>query len=191
LAQHLWPHTGRMFAAVAAGIRSIDKSARFSTHLSGMGIYWPKLAARFYEVHRDNGYLPDQLAGSFYPTGNTGHRDPFGRMKETVTLLNETFKRPVFLAEFGFPASTKMVFGGGKWTKPIPGYPVSPEGQANFTRDVVAWGIKTGYLAGIRPWAPDFVGIGWGAMALFDLQDKIATARPGLNVLREALRGNA
>jgi len=191
LAQHLWPHTGRMFAAVAAGIRSVDKQARFSTHISGMGIYWPKMAARFYEVHRDAGYLPDQLGASFYPTSDTHQRDPFARMKETVTHLNETFKRPVFLAEFGFPASTKLAFGGGTWTKPIPGYAVSPEGQANITRDVVAWGLKTGYLAGVRPWAPDFVGLGWGAMTYFDLQDKKAVARPGLEALREGLRTTA
>jgi arabinogalactan endo-1,4-beta-galactosidase len=188
LAKHLWPHTGRLFAAVADGIRSVDKSARFSTHISSLGIFWPKVALRFFEVHRDAGYLPDQLGASYYPSSNHGERDPVGRMKETATLLHDTLKRPVFLAEYGYPASKALGFGGGTWTNEVKPYPRSPQGQADFTRDLVAWGVKTGHLSGVRPWAPDLVGPGWGAMSFFDLQGKTAVARPGLDAIADGLR---
>jgi hypothetical protein len=67
-------------------------------------------------------------------------------------------------------------------------YPLSPRGQADFTRDLVAWGARTGHLSGVRPWAPDFVGQVWGAMSFFDLQGRTAVARPGLDAIASGLR---
>ena len=44
LAEHLWRHEAKMLAAVAAGIRSADPKARFSTHVSGIASTQPVLA---------------------------------------------------------------------------------------------------------------------------------------------------
>jgi len=165
----------------------VDRSARFSTHISGAGIFWPKVGLKFFEAQRDAGYFPDLPAASYYPTSDPGQSDPFARLKETAELLHETLQRPLFVAEFGFPASKELAFAGGTWARPLPGYPVSPQGQADFTRDLVAWGAKTGHLAGLRPWAPDFAGPVWGAMSFFDLKDKTATARPGLDAITRGL----
>ncbi len=185
LSTHLWPHTARLLSAAVEGIKSVDPTARFSTHISGVGPYWPKVALAFFQVHADNGYLPDQLGTSFYPTSDARQTDPLGRLKETATLLYREMKRSVFIAEFAFPAATSA-YAGGNWSKAIPGYAVSPHGQADFTHDLVKWGIQTGILSGIRPWAPDFVGPAWGGMALFDLKEKVATARPALDAFRKA-----
>lgn len=38
LQTHLWPYVGRLLAAVAHGVRSVDRAAKFSTHTSGLGI---------------------------------------------------------------------------------------------------------------------------------------------------------
>src|SRR5207253_8690146 len=138
--------------------------------------------------HREAGYFPDLPGASYYPTASAEEKDPFAKFKQTAALLHETLKRPLFVAEFGFPASKALAFSGGAWARPLPGYPVSPQGQADFTRDLVAWGAKTGHLAGLRPWAPDFAGPVWGAMSYFDLQEKRAVARPGLDATTRGLR---
>src|SRR5215471_16708497 len=41
LQAHIWPYLAKSFAAVAAGIRSVDPNARFSTHLSGEAAVLP------------------------------------------------------------------------------------------------------------------------------------------------------
>ena len=92
------------------------------------------------------------------------------------------------MAEFGFPASKEMAFSGGAWARPLPGYPVSPQGQADFTRDLVRWAASTGHVAGIRPWAPDFAGPVWGGMSYFELHEKTAVAGPGLDAIARGLQ---
>jgi hypothetical protein len=63
----------------------------------------------------------------------------------------------------------------------VPGYPLTPDGQARFVRDLVAWGTHDGVLSGIRPWAPDLALPGWAPMALFIRRESVATARPALD----------
>jgi len=73
------------------------------------------------------------------------------------------------------------------WNDAVAGYPLSPRGQADFIRDLVAWGVHTGLLSGIRPWAPDLAGHGWGPMSMFGRNGKIAVARPALGATHEAI----
>jgi len=89
----------------------------------------------------------------------------------------------VFVAEFGYPAE-KMT-SGFIWNDAVKGYPLTGEGQANFIRDLAAWGARTGVLSGIRPWAPDLAGTPWGPMSFFDFKGKTATARPALSAIAE------
>jgi hypothetical protein len=94
--------------------------------------------------------------------------------------------RPVFIAEFGYPAA--RMGRAFAWNDAVDGYPLSPDGQARFIRDLVSWGIQSGVLSGIRPWAPELAAPGWGPMAFFMLDGKIATARPALNAIADAER---
>jgi hypothetical protein len=103
-----------------------------------------------------------------------------------ATAVRRELGRPVFIAEFGYP-SAKMQ-SGFIWNDAVKGYPLSPEGQANFIRDLVAWGAGTGVLSGIRPWAPDLAGTPWGPMSFFEFDGKTATARPALNAIVEGAR---
>ena len=50
LQEHLWPHEARILAAVAAGIRSVDPGARFSTHVSGVSAVLPAQSVAFYKA---------------------------------------------------------------------------------------------------------------------------------------------
>jgi hypothetical protein len=198
LSRNLWPYTGKMFAAVAEGVRSVDKSAKFSTHVGPVGILYPELMVRFFQVHRDNGYLPDQLGTSFYPSIDSrminphvarGSVDVMEGMKVLAKRLNDALRRGLFIAEFSYPASKDFTYGSeGSWVVPLSGYDLTPQGQSDLTRDLTHWGAKTGLLTGIRPWAPGLCTLGWGPMSCFDLQGKLATARPSLDAMAQGLR---
>jgi len=183
LQKHLWPYEAQMFAAVVAGIRSVDPDARFSTHVSGITSVLPALALAFYKAMNDGGFAPDELGFSYYPTSSRNPPDRLQAFKDMATGVHQALHRPVFIAEFSYPAA--RMESGFIWNDAINGYPLTPEGQANFIRDLVAWGTKAGLLSGMRPWAPELVVGGWGPMSFFTLDGKAATARPSLDAIRE------
>lgn len=188
LQKHLWPYEAQMFAAVVAGIRSVDPGARFSTHVSGITSVLPVQAVAFYKAMNDGRFVPDELGFSYYPTSSRNPPDRLKAFKDTATAVHRELNRPVFIAEFGYPAA-KME-SGFIWNDAVDGYPQTPEGQANFIRDLVAWGSNAGVLSGMPPWAPDVVAAGWGPMSFFRLDGKAATALPSLDAIREGLRAH-
>jgi arabinogalactan endo-1,4-beta-galactosidase len=189
LQAHLWPHMAKMFAAVAAGIRSIDASARFSTHVSGMTAVLPAQGVAFYRAMKEGGFDPDELGFSYYPTSSANPPDRLQAFKDVATAAHRELGRPVFITEFGYPADKMQ--GAFSWNSAAKDYPITPEGQARFIRDLVAWGAGTGVLSGIRPWAPELVIIGWGPMSFFTLSGKTASARPALGAIADGLHSNA
>ncbi len=189
LKKHLWPANARMFAAVAQGIRSVDPGARFSTHVSGVTVR-PKVYVAYFKAMKKGGYLPDELGFSYYPTNDMG-RGAVNRLhgfKEMATAAHRELGRPVFIAEYAYAAGDRPI---GLWENlPVKGYPLTPGGQADFLRDLVAWGTQEGILSGIRPWAPELV-TGWEPMALFSAAGKTATARPALKSIVTGSSSNA
>jgi arabinogalactan endo-1,4-beta-galactosidase len=183
LQAHLWPHEAKMLSAVAEGVRSIDPQARFSTHVSGISSVLPAQAVAFFKAMREGGFDADEIGVSYYPTSSAFPPDRLQAFKDMATSVQRELGRPVFIAEFGYPsAKMKSEF---IWNDAVKGYPLSPEGQADFIRDLVAWGAGTGTLSGIRPWAPDLAGTPWGPMSFFEFDGKTATARPALNAIAE------
>jgi hypothetical protein len=186
LQAHVWPHESKILAAVAEGIRSVDPHARFSTHVSGISSVLPSQAAAFFKAMRDGGFATDELGVSYYPTSSNSPRDRLQAFKDMAIATQHELGRPVFVAEFGYPAKT--MGGIFKWNEEVKGYPLTPEGQANFIRDLVAWGVQTGTLSGIRPWAPELAAPGWGGMSFFENSGNSATARPALDAILEGVR---
>ena len=186
LRTHVWPYEARIFAAVVEGVRSVDPAARFSTHVSGVLAIRPKEAESFFESMKDGGYLPDELGFSFYPTSGREPADRLQAFKETVTTVHAAFGRPVFIAEFAYPAAEKPAQEGpfASWNNALENYPLTPDGQAKILQDLASWGIAHG-VSGIRPWGPDTAIAGWSSFALFDLNGKTAIARPGLSAISE------
>jgi arabinogalactan endo-1,4-beta-galactosidase len=181
LEAHLWPYEAKILAAVAEGIRSVDPRARFSTHVSGITSVLPTQAVAFYRAMKTGGFVADELGVSYYPTSSAYPPDRLRAFKEMATAVQRELGRPVFIAEFGYP-SAKMQ-SGFIWNDAAKGYPLSPEGQAGFIHDLVAWGAGGGVLSGIRPWAPDLAASDWGPMSFFELNGKTATARPALDAI--------
>jgi arabinogalactan endo-1,4-beta-galactosidase len=121
---------------------------------------------------------------SYYPTSSPFPRDRLQAFKDMATAVRRELGRPVFVAEFGYPAAKMQ--GIFTWNDAVAGYPQTPDGQAAFLRDLVAWGRRDNVLSGIRPWAPDLALATWAPMALFQLDGKIATPRPALDALNAA-----
>jgi hypothetical protein len=142
-----------MLNAVASGIRSVDSSARFSTHTSSFAQRSSTMLVGFWETMEHHGYLPEELGVSFWGMAgrtNFGPADTFGWLRELATDLKRRFDRPLFLSEFGFPS--EHMPPPWSWNDAQKGYEQSEPGQYAFTRDVIAWGASTGLLSGIRPW---------------------------------------
>jgi hypothetical protein len=187
LRAHLWPHEARMFAAVAAGIRSVDRDARFSTHVSGISAVLPAQGTAFYQAMRDGGFDPDELGFSFYPSSTDKPPHRLQAFEDTVEKVHAALKRPVFIAEFGYPAGPTKAGAFASWNHALDKYPLTPEGQADLLHDLAAWGVKHG-VSGIRPWAPEVAVPGWEGFALFSQQGKMIVARPGLGAIARGVR---
>ena len=184
LRAHIWPHQARMFAALAAGIRSADRKARFSTHVSGNFAVLPADAVAFYTAMRDGGFTPDELGFSFYPTASSRPPRRLEAFRETIAAVRKELHRPVFVAEFGYPAERMTVGAFANWNNAVDGFPLTAAGQADFYRDFAAWAVGHG-VSGVRPWAPEAVVPGWDPFALFAASGKTAMARPALKALAD------
>lgn len=193
LEKHVWPYMSRMLAAVGDGIRDADPDARFSTHIVGTIPLEPEMALAFYRAMKEGGFLPDELGLSFYPTAGLPQREAvppnphlLNTFRETVETLREEFDRPVFIAEFGYPAELMKEGPFASWNYELQDYPLTPKGQADLFRDLTSWGATAG-LSGIRPWGPDFAAFGWEPMSLFRSEGKTAIARPSIQAMVEGL----
>lgn len=181
LAEHVWPHEAKMLAAVACGIRSVDPKARFSTHVSGIAATESEFAVAFFKAMKAGGFSADELGVSYYPTSSAFPKDRLQAFKDMAKLAQRELGRPVFIAEFGYPAA-KME-GMFAWNDMVAGYPLTPAGQADFLRDLIAWGKRERVLSGIRPWAPDLPLAVWAPMSLFEREGRVVRPRPALNAL--------
>ena len=192
--QHLWNYVGKMLAAVAEGIRENDPTARFATHLGGLAVQRAEVLIGFYEAIQAEGFEFDDLGTSFYPTAypyfmteeelQTTRLDAY---KHTAVKAYQRLGKPLYIAEYAY-AAAPIIFAGKSWANPVPSYPIGEESQYRFLRDLMDWGLSTGTLSGIRPWAPDFVSSGWESMAMFGSPVAgIATARASLGAMRESV----
>jgi len=62
---HLWNYTGRILAAVAEGIREVDRHARFATHASAIAALMPEVFVGFYQSLDAMGFRTEQLGVSY------------------------------------------------------------------------------------------------------------------------------
>jgi hypothetical protein len=163
LAAHVWPGEARLLSAVADGVRAVDPGARFATHVSQSTD--TAFAQAFYGAMAAGGFEPDEVGFSYYPTASATPARA-AAFRATVTALRAQLGRPVFLAEFAYPAGPIGTGAYSSWTNAIPAYPITPQGQAQVLHDLASWGIASG-LSGIRYWAPEVFVSGWGGFALF------------------------
>jgi Glycosyl hydrolase family 53 len=188
LQAHLWPHLARMFSAVAGGIRSVDPNARFSSHVSGITAVVPAQGVAFYRAMADGGFVPEELGFSFYPSSSDRPPHRLEAFQKTALETHKALGRPIFIAEFGYPAGPVAEGMFASWNHALDGYPLTEKGQAGLLEDLVAWSPTAG-VCGIRPWGPELAVPGWAPFALFSPNGKTAAGRPGLRALASGLTG--
>ncbi|MGW9131811.1 glycosyl hydrolase 53 family protein [Streptomyces sp. NPDC055681] len=184
LEEHLWPYTGRLLAAVAEGIRSVDTAARFSTHTSTLAFTFPGLIPAFWRAMTKAGFEADEFGTSFYPTSSAAV-DQVAAFKSAAATLHSTYGKQTFIAETGYPSGTMS--DPYAWNDAVAGYPLTPQGEYEFLRDITAWGAETGYVSGMRPWGPDYCTSGWQPMSHFTVSGAVGTAEPALDALADGL----
>src|SRR5258708_24130156 len=142
LREHVWRHQAKLLRGFAAGLRSVDSEATVSTHLAG--VMGTEFVLAFWTCMREEGYLPDSIGTSYYPSNNINSLS-FAEMTEMTTAIQERFSRPVTIAEFGYPAEP-MLAGSkfGDWNRQIPGYSHSAADQARLLNDLTSWLLAHG-----------------------------------------------
>lgn len=182
LKDNVWNYNGQMMAALASGIRKVDRNAKFSTHVT-TSVADTYSITTYFKTLANNGFKVDQAGISFYPTSMTYNPDPLGTVKAMITAVRQQLGVPVFIAEYAYPSEPIESGTYQDWDTPLTGYAISEADQARFTADLLAWGRSNG-ISGIRPWAPDLILGEWSSMSLFKANPatKIAEAKPILNV---------
>jgi arabinogalactan endo-1,4-beta-galactosidase len=177
LAEHVWAHEARLFAAAAEGVRSVDAQAKFCTHLGNMPVErgW---ASAFFRAMKDGGYEFDMTGLSGYPSMLPDANTAFSNEKDELVALMSEFGMPAMVQEYNYPAGhSEETFADAGGV--IDGYPHTEDGQAKMLEDFVVWGIGEG-LAGINPWGPDLIWPVWEKMTFFRVEGTQAIARPAL-----------
>ncbi|WP_372631140.1 glycosyl hydrolase 53 family protein [Cohnella sp.] len=184
LKDNVWNYNGQLMAALAEGIRKVDRNAKFSTHVTTTVADTTSITT-YFRTLAQNGFKVDQAGISFYPTSMSHVPDPLGTVKGMINAVRQELRVPVFIAEYAYPSHPIDSGPYQDWDTPPTGYVISEADQARFTADLLAWGRQNG-VSGIRPWAPDLITGEWSAMSLFNADEttKIATAKPILNVFR-------
>lgn len=126
------------------------------------------------------GIACDVLGLSYYPDWHGG----LAAYRDTLAALAREFGRPIMVVETAYPSRPARFFEG----KPGLDWPLTPAGQAQFLRDVVA-AVRTlpgGLGRGVWYWHPESIPVeglrAWheGACALFDTQGRML---PGATAL--------
>jgi arabinogalactan endo-1,4-beta-galactosidase len=175
LRESIWPDEAYLIRAAVAGVREADPEAEFMLHIATA---WdPDFAVAFYTTMTEMGVDYDYVGLSLYPSA-------FGlavyeRFCVTLDRLSMEIGKPIIVAETGYPAEP---FTGGPfkdWSKTLPGYPLTPEGQAFWITDFLASMRARNDVVGVYIFGPDFWFSGeiWSPFALFDHEGR---ARPGV-----------
>ena len=176
LRKNIWPDEARLIQAAIEGIRQADADAHILLHIASSSD--PPFASAFFRAMIDFGVEYDYMGLSHYPTA-------FGlvaaaRLQETLDRLTDDVGKPIFISEVAYPAQTPWGGPFGGWRYALPGYPITPEGQARWLRDFIRGMRNRGDVMGVYVFSPDFWWSGelWEPFALFDGEGK---ARPGVS----------
>ncbi len=174
LREIIWPDEAYLIRAAIAGVQEADADAQFMLHIATS---WdPEFTVAFYEAMVELGVGYDYVGLSLYPSA-------FGlaayeRFCETLDQLNTEVGKPVILAETAYPAEPPTGGPFGDWRRALPGYPLTPEGQAYWLAGLLTGMRRRTDVVGVYVFSPDFWFSGeiWSAFALFDEEGQVRPA---------------
>ena len=168
----------RLAVLLKAGIRGAragagEKPIQVMIHIA-RGDRWNENEFYFTQLERC-GVEFDLIGNSYYPR----YHGTMAQVKDNLTRTVERFKKPIVLVEAGY------AYAGEQWEPQKQEYPNTPEGQAQFLRDLmdVVRGLPEGRGLGVFWWYPEAVplsepGLVWesGRLGLFDANGEILPA---------------
>ncbi|MEM2905487.1 MAG: glycosyl hydrolase 53 family protein [Candidatus Bathyarchaeia archaeon] len=187
LKERVWRPEAALLRSAVEGLREEHRDASISLQL---GKWWdPSLVRAFFEAMQEFGVGFDTSALSFFPSAFGSESKVF---HETVEVLS-SFDKPISIAEYAYPSRQPH---GQFWymKKPVPGYPLTPRGQRDWTKGFLAYCFKHLRIMGAFYWSPEMYltrlqaklvnepkdmpfSFGWDAMALFNRNGR---AKPAL-----------
>ena len=168
-------------------VRETSPSTKIIIHIAGY-----TGADFFYNELSKQGIDYDIIGLSYY---SWWHGTSLDALSQTISGLHTTYKKPVMIAETGYPftmgyndATDNIV---GTTTGLISAYPATETGQASFITDLMHKTITAspGDYSGVCYWAPDWVaykglsatdGSPWENIALFDFTNNALPAMDSL-----------
>jgi arabinogalactan endo-1,4-beta-galactosidase len=174
LREKIWPDEAYLIRAAVAGVREADADARFMLHIATS---WdPDFTVDFYKAMAELGVDYDYVGLSLYPSAFG--LAAYDRFCETLDRLNGEVGKPVILAETAYPAAPPTGGPFGDWRRALPGYPLTPEGQAYWLADLLAGMRRRKDVVGVYVFGPDFWFSDeiWGPFALFDEEGRVRPA---------------
>ncbi|RLF05567.1 MAG: hypothetical protein DRK00_04105 [Thermoprotei archaeon] len=189
LKRRVWRREAVILRAAMSAIRQVDPETPVMIHL---GKWWDeRLARAFLASMEEYGVEFEVLGLTFYPTGLGVGLEALERLKS----LAEEFGKDCVIAEYAYPSKPMR---GMFWfmSKQVPGYPLTPEGQARWIRDFLHTCRRVG-ISGAFYWSPELylsrraarrlpappempIDFGWSPMALFSERGR---AKPGIKSL--------
>ena len=183
LRRDIWPAEAELIKAGIDGVRAVDPEAEIMLHIALS--FDPYFSEAFFASMQDLGVPFDIIGLSYYPSA----MGPLSSMRfcQTLERLKKTIDLPVVVAEFAYPAELPSGGPFGGWQYQVPGYPLTPSGQAAWLADFFADMLSREDVIGAYYFSPTFYWSGelWGPFALFDADGE---ARPALGAFSTEVR---
>jgi len=186
-AEKRWEAFGRLVKAGIRGVREARPKAKVMIHIDRGGDV--NGAKWFFDNIQKQGVEFDVIGISYYPFWHGSFED----LETTLAVLSERYGKDIHVVEIGYPYSPeesheKLAEKNEHFRKFVNDYPMTPDGQARFVRDVTRLVRETpgGRGAGVWYWAPEWIPVpgetmhGCTVRALFDEK---GNALPGLAAL--------
>jgi len=149
LKENTWSKQAQMLKGAIDGVKQADPDATILLHL---GASFDPLPASFFAYMLESG-VPFDIAGlSFYPSYA---EHPF----YTITNLQHTIEevaalgKKTIISEFAYPSSPNPAFP--YHDAPVEGYPITPEGQAQYVAYFLRWAYSNPNVVGVFYFYPD------------------------------------
>lgn len=176
----IWPRAAVILAAAQAGVRDEYPRARFLVHATQ---WWnPGYVEAMLRALAGRAVRIDAVGLSYYPSAPMSDARDSKAFFRNAEGLSAALSRPVVVAEYAYPATSRIEGQFADWNREVAGYPMTAEGQGRWLRDFLYACRRSRGIEGAFYWSPEWHGDSlWSAFALFD---ETGLARPAWGEMR-------
>jgi arabinogalactan endo-1,4-beta-galactosidase len=147
---NIWNKEAEMLKGAIEGVQAADPGATILLHIGASER--PDYVYAFFRAMMDFG-VPFDLAGlSFYPTYSGSERPTMATLESGVEKIASLGKKTL-ISEFAYPSSPSPE--DPTYDLPVDGYPLTPEGQAQYVGYFLRWAYNNANVVGAMYFYPD------------------------------------